>query len=238
VTDLATIGDAVDALTNPILVREPIYDRQPNRHRKLTRLWTATVPSLLDQLQGAVIPGLAYVEDSGGHVHTTPRSVPPARLDAISALLRIEVGVTVWCNRADLLWRHDLTATMRALVGGPFNSDDQADLLADLRRWHGWAATLSGWQRAPWRPDVPCPSCEVKHTLRVRVERKTAVCVECGAYWTEDTISLLGEIIIGLQSRPKVDTRALRTDAVLARRAWDDRRRAHATRPDLPYVPS
>lgn len=237
--ELSTIADAVDALTNPIQVREPIYDREPNRHaRKMTRLWTATVPSLLDQLQAAVVPGVAYVEDDSHHGHTTPRSLPPAQIDCINALVRIEAGLTVWCNRADLDWRPTLIQTVRALVGARLASDYRDAILDDLRHWHGWAATLSGWERAPWRPDTPCPACETRHALRVRVERKTATCVECGAYWTEYTIGLLGEVIAAALTRPKVDTDALRTKAVLARRAWDERRAALVgpSRPDLPYA--
>jgi hypothetical protein len=238
VTDLATIADAVDALTNPILVRENIYETLRGGHRKLIREWRATVPSLLDQLAAAVEPGAAYVDDDPEHtpVAPAPRSIAPAQLDCINALIRIEAGVTVWCNRADLDWRAELTTTMRSLVGARLTSDHREALLDDLRHWYGWAATLSGWQRAPWRPDVACPACDNKYTLRVRLERKTAVCVECGAYWDEDTIGLLGDHVVAETTRPKTDTRTLRTNAVQARREWDARRAAHAPRPDLPYV--
>jgi hypothetical protein len=191
-TDLATIADAVDALTNPIQVREPIYD-QIRGHRQLKRMWIATVPSLITQLRAAVQPGVAYQEDEGSGGRSTPRSIPPARIDAVSALLRIEAAAGVWCNRADIAWRESLTANLRALVGAQLHSDDQAELLTDLRHWYGWASVLSGWQRPPWRPDAACPVCETKHSLRVRLERKTAVCVDCGVVWTENEIGLLAE---------------------------------------------
>lgn len=190
--DLSSIADAVDGLCNPILVREPIYD-QIRGHRKLVRLWTATVPSLITQLRAAAQPGVAYMEDEASEGHSTPRSIPPARLEAVSALLRIEAAVGVWCNRANLAWRDSLAGNLRALVAAPLHSDDQAELLADLRRWHGWAAVLSGWQRAPWRPDAACPACDTRHSLRVHLANKRATCVECGAVWDEWTIGVLAD---------------------------------------------
>lgn len=237
--DLATIPDAVDGLCNPILVREPIYQTLRGGHRKLVREWRATVPSLISQLAAAVRPGVAYREDDPGHTHTTPRSIPPAQLDAIDALVRIDAACTVWCNRLNLDLRTTLTGSLRSLVGAHLTSDQGHDLLDDLRHWYGWAATLSGWQRPPWRPDVPCPACDTIHTLRVRLERKTATCVECGAYWDEDNIGLLGDVITAEADRPpRVDTRALRTQAVQARRDRDTHRLrlAGPTRPDLPYA--
>jgi len=237
----AELAEAVDDLTNPILIREPIYHRTTQRNRKLTRLWTATVPSLLTQLHGAMIPGVAYVEDDGSQAHTSAfASAPPARLEAINALLRIEAAAAVWCNRADVQWRKDLSGTLRALVGVPWHSDDRGKLLKDLHQWHSWAATLSGWQNPPWRPHAACPACDAKHSLRVRTEKSTAACVECGAWWDDTTIGILADHITRAATRTTVDTAALRTLAVLQRRAEDAARirLAGPTRPDLPYVAS
>ena len=52
-TDLATIADAVDALTNPVQVREPIYEGTGNR-RRLVREWRTTAPPLLTQLAASI----------------------------------------------------------------------------------------------------------------------------------------------------------------------------------------
>jgi hypothetical protein len=193
-TDLATSADAVDALTNPVQVREPIYEGTGNR-RRLVREWRTTAPPLLTQLAASIQPGVAYLEDTSGHVRTTPRSMPPARLDAINALLRIEIGSAVWCGKGGIKARDSVPSNLRALVGAPWHSDDAIELLRDLRRWYGWAATLTGWERPPWRPDAPCPMCETHGTLRVRLDRKTAVCVECGSVWNEATVGLLGEYV-------------------------------------------
>lgn len=198
-TDLATIADAVDALTNPINVRELIYKRQDNGYRKLTREWVHTAPSLLNQLAAAVIPGESYLEDTGDKVRgKRPFPPPPARIEAINAGLIIEAGAAMWVTRLGLRLRENAERNLRAMVGAPMDSDTAADILRDLRRWYGMAATVSGWERAPWRPDAPCPACEVKK-LRVHLARKTATCVNCGESWTPDTIGILGDYVSGLR---------------------------------------
>jgi hypothetical protein len=195
-TDLATIADAADALTNPIRVREPIHYWDEHRNRK-TRYWTHTLPSLLDQLAKAAIPGEVYVEDNAGQIHRQPRSVPPARLEAINAAIQIEAGAAVWVIRVRLIMRQDAPSNIRALVGAQTDSDTAADILTDLRRWYGWAATLTGWERPAWRPRAPCPACE-QPGLRVRLAQQTAACVSCGAGWTSDTIGILADYVTGL----------------------------------------
>lgn len=234
-TELATIADAADSLTNPVRVREPIPYWDANRNRKI-RYHEHTLPSLLDRLGAAVTPGEVYVEDDGGHVHRTPRSTPPARLEAINAAMQIEAGAAMWCIRLGLNLREDAVGNIRQLVGANLNSDQAADLLRDLRHWYGWAATLTGWRRPPWTPQAPCPFCGDR-SLRVRLDTKTAACVSCREAWTEDTIGLLAEHLRALEAVP-TDTRQLRTWAVLNRRLDEQRREqlAATPRPDLPYL--
>lgn len=232
-TDLATIADAADSLTNPIRVREPIPYWDTNRNRKI-RFHQHTLPSLLDQLAAAIIPGEVYLEDDGGHIRRSPRSIPPARLEAIHALMSIEAGAAIWCDRMTITLREDAAGNIRALVGSHLTSDLADELLGDLRHWYGWAATLTGWRRPPWTPQSPCPFCG-ERTLRVRLDTKTATCVGCRESWTETTIGLLAEHLRSTD-HGSTDTRLLRTLAVLARRAEDSRRAVHAPRPDLPYI--
>lgn len=194
--DLATIPDAVDALTNPIQVRER-YEVWENRNRKV-RYWAHSLPSLLDQLHAAVIPGEVYVEDDGGHIRRMPQSTPPARLEAINAALIIDAGSALWVVRVGITLRESADRNLRALVGANTDSDTEADILRDLRRWYGMAATIAGWERPPWRPSAPCPICDHIGSLRVRLDRQTATCVECGEAWTPDTIGLLGEYVRGI----------------------------------------
>lgn len=198
-TNLTTIAEVADELTNPIRVREGIYDRI-NGHRKMVRVWTLTMPSLLDQLAAAIYPGEVYMEDNGGHIHHTPRSIPPARLDAIDACLRIQAGAAMWVTRAGLTPRDSTASNVRSLVAAQVDSDTAKEILADLRRWYGLAATLTGWERPAWRPDAPCPACDARG-LRVHLARKTAACVNCGEAWTPDTIGILGDYVASLTTR-------------------------------------
>ena len=193
-TDLATIADAVDALTNPIRVREPIvhvtWDHNRNRKRE-TVYHTHTLPSLIDQLAAAIMPGEVYVEDNG-KVFRMPQSTPAARIEAIDACLAIEAGAAMWCTRLSIRLRDCAERNLRALVGVQVDSDTAGAILVDLRRWYGLAATLTGWERPAWRPDAPCPLCG-QRGLRVRLDRRTAACAHCGESWTPDTIGLLAE---------------------------------------------
>jgi hypothetical protein len=190
VTELQTIADAVDLLTNPIRHTERIFDRDAHRNRRLKRVWVVTLPSLIDQLRLAMFPGEVYVEEQG-HARMMPRSVPPARVEAVNALLQIEAGAAMWMIRSGARLRPTTTDNLRALVG--LRGDEHA-LRRDVNRWYGWAATLTGWERPPFTPQAPCPGCG-NFTLRVRLDRKTATCVTetCDHWWNEDTWGILAE---------------------------------------------
>jgi len=149
-----------------------------------------------------------YAEDQGGHVHRTPGSAPPARLDAIN----LELTITAWA--ADKVWlcklpvRESTDANLRALVGAKVDSDTTAALLADLNRWVYAARIIAGWQRPPWRPDAPCPACD-KRGLRVRLDLALATCVECGEAWDKNTIGILASHVAAAVERviaPTLDT--------------------------------
>lgn len=234
--DLSTVANVADELTNPIRVREPIHYWDANRNRK-TRYHTTTAPSLLRQLHLAIYPGLMYVEDTGGQVHRAPGSAPAARVDAMNACLTIEAAAAHWVIKLGLSIRQTTESNIRALVGANTDSDTTADILTEMRRWYGQAATLTGWERPPWRPNAPCPLCARTGGLRVRLDRHSAVCTDCGEAWTPLTIGLLAEHLNAMTER-KPGTDHLRTLAVLARRTEEAQRaRLAATpRPDLPYL--
>lgn len=186
-----TIADAVDLLTNPMRIRERYEIWDGNRNKKI-RWWEHRMPSLIDQLARAAIPGEVYLEDSGGHIRRMPASCPPARLDAIN----LELAITSWA--ADICWRNHIpirdktAANLRAIVGAPLTSDAAAEILNRLRRYLHQARIIAGWQRPPWRPDAPCPACDQKG-LRVRLDLSTATCIRCGETWDHTTIGVLAE---------------------------------------------
>lgn len=234
---LLDIADVADELTNPRQNVERIQDANSYGHKRVRRAWVVILPSLLDQLALAVIPGESYIEEEAGR--SVFESRPAARLDAVDRLLAIEVGAAAWCRRSGLVLRDTTVGNIRAMVGAAsaIGSDNQAQLLGDLRAWRTWAATLTGWERPPDAPRAACPSCAKFNTLRIRLARRTGCCVACGAWWDDTTIGLLAEHI-RLTTETTGDTRPLRTAAVRARRDWEARRLALAPtrRPDLPYV--
>ena len=67
-----------------------------------------------------------------------------------------------------------------------------------------WAETVTKWRNPPYAPTAPCPllrldengdevPCNARGALRVRLDSRTAVCLECKGTWDENTIGLLGE---------------------------------------------
>jgi hypothetical protein len=223
-TQLADLLAAADALTQPIHHVERIYDRPGGRQpRGLKRVWITNQPSLLDQLANAVIPGEVYAEDQNG-AKLVPRSIPPARLEAINALLMIEAGAAMWVARVRLTLRETATDNIRALIGASLTSDLIEEATGDMRRWYGWAATLTGWQVPAWTPQAPCPLCD-ERTLRVRLDKRTATCVSCSESWTEDTVELLGRHVRAYDDWSRAEAAAARARAA-AERAGQTRRDA------------
>lgn len=238
--DLAAIADE---LCDPIRTVERIVERDESKHlvgrkgRAPRRIWTAVFPSLLDQLAQAVVPGETYAEPEtvvGSHQPPGPRD--GARIEAVARYLAIQAGAAVWCRTAGVPLREKTAHNIRALVGAAptLDADDRASLHSDMNRWRTWAAVASGWQRPDDAPRGTCPACGALNTIHVRLSRQMAYCAGCGATWDVDTIGLLAAHM----AKPHVDTSALRTAAVAARRAEEQARieLAGVWRPDLPYV--
>ena len=192
-TELATHADA---LTESGVHREPRWTWDVNRNRKPLEPWITVQPSLLAQLSAAVVPGETYAQ-AGVSVRITPRSTPPARLDAIDRCKAIESAAARWCGSLRLPPRADTAGNIRALVGASavLDPDTIAALLTEVRAWRYWAATVVGWLTPPWRPLAPCPMCSVADRLRVRLDLGTACCMACGTAWSPDTIDLLAQTV-------------------------------------------
>jgi hypothetical protein len=199
VTDrkLVDVADAADALTEPYKHREAIPYWDANRNRKQRDHWEA-FPSLLDQLAEAAFPGSA---EPGAGEHA---SRPPADLEAVACHTAITIGSVKWAHRLRLDIRDTVASNIRALVGASMTSDDRADLLRELRAWVAWAETVTKWRNPPWSPGAPCPltktndagedqPCNARGSIRVRLDTKTAVCLDCKGTWDESNIGLLAE---------------------------------------------
>jgi hypothetical protein len=147
---------------------------------------------LLDQLEQATQQATAAGAWGGG----SAASKPAARLDAIAVLQRID--------------RQSLR--LAADIGLPLGRDEKADLAKRLlaisgrvgaqehptvKAWWVAARCTTGWEQAPYSPDVPCPNvaCERWSSLRVRLDEYLASCVECGETWDEHNYTHLGEYV-------------------------------------------
>jgi hypothetical protein len=193
------IADEVGELVEPRKHVEPFYVWTAGRNRKLMAYPTEQ-PSLLEQLRTLVVEPLVEELEGGRSI---PGSRSPAGDDALDRLMAIEAGSAWWASvrlRRDL--RETVEENLRLLVGmaGRLEDIDLRDLARDVHRFHGWAATLTGWQTPPWRPHVPCPFCDRMGTLRVRLDEQKATCLGCGELWTRDdgSIGLLADYIRGL----------------------------------------
>ena len=87
----------------------------------------------------------------------------------------------------------DLKSDMRRLVGIPWARGEMRALDSDVRLWLVWCRVLTGWDTPAWQPNAKCPVCGIRGTLRIRLDRHTACCIEssCRAAWDEDTIEYL-----------------------------------------------
>jgi hypothetical protein len=153
---IQTIADHVGELVKARRHVEPYYVWTTGRNRKM-HAHTTDQPSLLDQLRALIDAPL--VTERGDSGRSVPKSRSPLGEDALDRLMAIEAGSAWW---ATVRLRHDLRDTvednLRLLAGAATRMDDPdlRDLGYDVRRFHGWAATLTGWQTAPWRPRAAC----------------------------------------------------------------------------------
>jgi hypothetical protein len=189
------IADDVTELVDSRTHTEP-YRTVDSRTRKVRWMAHRTAqPSLLDQLRRQV--GRAGASEGEGG-SGKPGSRSPLNEDALDRLMAVEAASAWWTSvrlRRDL--RETVEENLRLLVGASTRMDDHElrDLAADIRRWHTWVATLTGWRSPPWRPHIPCPLCARMGTLRVKLDEKRATCLGCGEAWDEYTIGLLADHI-------------------------------------------
>lgn len=189
-TPLRDIHDIARELTEPHAHREAYVIERDNGER-----WTSnhktTSPALIDQLDAA--PSGQGGDRSGSGYG----SRPAARIEAIDALILIDLEASRWVRELGEDDPGDTKACVRRLHGlrASAAEETQKAIDSDLRRWWRHARILSGWDRAAWRPNNTCPLCAERRTLRINPDEHVALCVDCRADWDETTIGLLAEHI-------------------------------------------
>lgn len=185
--------DAVNELTLPHKHNEPRTYRDGETW--ITEPHVTDVPSLLDQLAGA-IPGRTTDSSARGYASRTP-----GRDDAIDVLMLIDTAAWVWCDHAGLTCRPTTAENVRALVGLHLEQGQVEDLSYEARSWVSLARVTTGWDKPAMAPDNTCPLCGKRGGLRIKVgdgvrsTDATAACLNCHEYWDNDSIGLLAEHI-------------------------------------------
>lgn len=195
---LNTIAELAEELCDARQYREPIYEWTAGRNRKLVRTVVTTQAGLIDQLRDSIQP----TNTASDSARPVPASRPPLQLEALDRLIAIEKAAHNWTWQLRLQPRLYLEGTIRHLVDGATRADDdnRIALLADMRRWRGWAAVMTGWASPPLTPYIRCANstCGQLSTLRIMPERRTALCSACGHVWddTDGTFAALGTYIV------------------------------------------
>lgn len=166
------------------------------------------VPPLLLQLEAASASGAGADRGAGGF-----ESRPAAPLEALDALAWIDDAAARWVRLLGEDDPGDTMVCMRRLAGlaasvsscgrlhGRRDRETQAwcctrhDLEHDARRWWTHARVVTGWDSAAWRPDNTCPECSRRGGLRIRLEFRAGMCVDCKASWGPDGYQVLADHI-------------------------------------------
>jgi len=198
--DLRTeLADTIRALVDPYEHAETLHLRSPTPGGPTTeiRIHRVHFPSLLDQLATAIEPS------RGAGTARGYESSPTARLDAIDRLQAIHAAASYWAETLTTVYRPNLADRLSSLVGAPMDNEQLDDLTRAARRWLTWARICTGWDTPPRRLREPCPACNHKGGLRVRIDDLNATCLECGNIWDRDTIGLLGDYIRWHNNEPQ-----------------------------------
>ncbi|MEO3922996.1 hypothetical protein ABGB07_03820 [Micromonosporaceae bacterium B7E4] len=184
---LLDIATTASELTDRHQHIERIWDRDRHRNRRMRHVHVTTQDGLLQQLADAVYAPASPDDNGGGR--PVPGSKPPGAFEALARHVAITAEVTRWCWDLRLDLRSTVEDNIRALVGkaAELDPDQTATLLADLRRWHGQAAAMTGWAARSFSPRALCPvvDCGRSNTLRVNLDRSVATCMACGSVWDD-----------------------------------------------------
>lgn len=170
------IRELVQGFTTTETITQPIL-HPDGRWRPTRRLHTVTHPPLLDQIEQTVTG-----TTTGGQVyHSAYGSKPAGRLDCLAYLHRLDH------QSRDLATRHHIEPDQplrNRLLGLSAAIGDRPH--HQVKSWWATARVLTQHDSPPFAPNVPCPECDMRGSLRVRFDPKVATCVECHGVWDED----------------------------------------------------
>lgn len=199
--DLAMLAEALcDIRQHVQVIREycPVGKRTKERRAHVT-----IQDGLLQQLTEMFVARVRPIDEGAGRGLASEKT--PCNLDALSRHTAITFGAAAWCWRLGIDQRADVEGNIRAMVGAAGTLDDPTlrALVGDVRRWHTWAATVTGWRSPPWTPNVPCPvdGCG-RRQLRVNLTAQTALCAGCGETWDAMRIGTLADYVRWAQDQP------------------------------------
>lgn len=166
------------------------------------------VPPLVTQLARADASGNGPTRTGGGF-----ESRPAAPLEAVDALVWIDIEAARWVRDLGEDDPGDTLECVRLLSGLSASAEHctrrHATVLKetgslcctwhaierDARRWWMHARIVTGWDSPAWRPDNTCPACERRGGLRIRLEDRAGLCVECRTGWGPDDYQVLADHI-------------------------------------------
>jgi hypothetical protein len=188
------LADLVRELTEPHTHSEHYQIR--TGHQWVGRDHRTRVPALMVQLWANDTP--SAVADSG--LRPGFASKPAARLDALDAAVRIDLGAARWITDLGEEPRSGDTADIiRQLHGLSASADDvtKKAIRRDVRSWWLQARIVTGWDSPAWTPDNTCPQCGERGTLKVRLADRIGMCVNdgCRTTWDESSVGLLADHI-------------------------------------------
>lgn len=199
--------DLTDYLAD--LTRWHTHAEPVTTHIGLTRVTyrhKVRVPPLVAQLEQAQASGDGQARGGTGY-----ESRPAAPLEAVDALVWIDVEAARWVRDLGEDDPGETIACVRLLAGlcasvencgrrrGRRDRDTDAwcctwhTIEADARRWWTHARIVTGWDSPAWRPDNTCPVCGRRGGLRIRLEERCGMCVECRESWGPDDYQVLAE---------------------------------------------
>lgn len=205
---LIDLADAIRELTEPRQHTEylevSVTQERPAKNGRARRVkrtqqrkaHVVTLPSLLDSLAEAAVPGAA---DGFGSAASF-ESRPSAELEPLSVLREIADDIGFWA-RTFQIEREGLRANLSALVGAPHDLPQLGLITSQARRWVRRARLATGFDPVPITLNEPCPYCLKRHSLRITGDLQSARCSRCGVEWSPDTIGLLADMLTANETR-------------------------------------